>query len=90
MRLEEFLSRPGRLRIVLALLEHGSLNITRLVRLVRLSHKAVEKHLRALTRYGLVREHRLGRVRLLSLDMDKPEARLLRAFVREWRSLPRA
>lgn len=87
MRLEELIAWPGRLRIVAALIEHGELNITRLVRMVGLSYVAVRKHLRVLAQHGLVRERRVGRVRLVRVELGRPEVRLLRSLLREWKGL---
>jgi len=87
LRLEELFSCLGRLKIIMALLEHGELNISKLARLSGLNYVAADKHVRELSRLGVVVERRLGRARMVSLDDRRPEVRLLGDFIREWRSL---
>jgi len=62
----------GRLKILRTLYEQGEINITRLVKLTSLNHKNVEKHLRYLVETGLVKEKRVGRIRLYSINYSNP------------------
>jgi len=86
MNLAELLFSRGRLKIIMALLEHGELNITELARLSGLNHITTDKHVRALEELGLVNERRLGRIRLVKLNSSRPEIKLLEELVKKWPS----
>jgi len=86
MDIAELLSSRGRLKILMALLEHGELNISELARRSGLNHMITDRHVRALEELGLVSERRLGRVRLVRLNSNRPEVRLLEELVRKWPS----
>ena len=86
MDIAELLSSRGRLKILMALLEHGELNISELARRSGLNHMVTDRHVRALEELGLVSERRLGRVRLVRLNPGRPEVRLLEELLRRWPS----
>jgi len=86
MDIAELLSSRGRLKIIMALLEHGELNISELARRSGLNHVITDKHVRALEELGLVSERRLGRIRLVKLNSNRPEIKLLEELVRKWPS----
>ena len=86
MDIAELLSSRGRLKILMALLEHGELNISELARRSGLNHMITDRHVRALEELGLVSERRLGRVRLVRLNSNRPEVRLLEELLRKWPS----
>lgn len=48
MSLEEILGSPGRIRILRVLLNHGEVNITRLVRETGMHYRLVNRHLEVL------------------------------------------
>ena len=86
MDIAELLSSRGRLKILMALLEHGELNISELARLSGLNHVITNKHVRALEEMGLVSEERLGRIRLVKLNSSRPEIKLLEELFKKWPS----
>jgi len=83
----ELLSSRGRLKILVSLLKYGELNISELARRSGLNHVITDKHVRALEELGLVSETRLGRVRLVKLNSERPEIKLLEELIKKWPSL---
>ncbi|AEM39790.1 regulatory protein ArsR [Pyrolobus fumarii 1A] len=77
MSLEEILGSPGRIRILRVLLNHGEVNITRLVRETGMHYRLVNRHLEVLKKHGVIVEKRYGRARIITLNRDNPLTRLL-------------
>ncbi len=75
MDLERVLGSRGRVRILRILARAGGLNVTRLAREAGLSYETTVGHVRLLAEEGVVRERRLGRVRIVELATDRPEVR---------------
>jgi DNA-binding transcriptional ArsR family regulator len=82
--LEKAFSSLGRLRILMALAKEKEINIMGLVRMTGLNHTTVNGHLKALQSLGLIREKRLGKVRLFSFNDENPRAKALREFLFLW------
>ncbi|MBS7609266.1 helix-turn-helix transcriptional regulator [Candidatus Bathyarchaeota archaeon] len=82
--LEKIFSSPGRLRILLALATNKEMNIMELIRRTGLNHTTVDGHLKVLQGFGLIREKRLGKVRMCSLNDENPRAKALREFFILW------
>ncbi len=83
MTIEVLFESKGRFRVVRYLLEHGQANISRIVRGTRLPHRLVEKHLEALVEAGIVRERRIGKLRVFEVNLDDPRILLTRDLLRE-------
>jgi len=86
MDLDELFSCRGRIKILLVLFEHGEMSMSELARRSGLNYTTTEKHVEVLARKGLVKERRWGRARLVSLNMEKPETRLITFFFEKWAS----
>ncbi len=71
------LGSRGRIKILKTLFNQGEINITRIVKMTGLNHKNVEKHLETLVSLGLVKEKKIGRIRLYSIDYTNPQIPLL-------------
>lgn len=64
----KMLADESRLRIVLALVEHGELHVTAMCNMLRKSQPAVSHHLNLLRHGGLVRFRRTGKCNFYRLD----------------------
>jgi len=78
-----FFESKGRFRVFRMLLEEGQANINRIVRATGLPHRLVEKHLEALKEAGVVRERRIGKLRIFEVDLADPRISATRAMLRE-------
>jgi DNA-binding transcriptional ArsR family regulator len=61
---EELLGSRGRIRTLQVLAESGELNISEVSRRTGLNYTSVERHLSKLTKLGLVKEKRYGKIRI--------------------------
>ncbi len=61
---EELLGSRGRVRTLQVLAESGELNISEVSRRTGLNYTSVERHLAKLTKLGLVKEKRYGKIRI--------------------------
>ena len=61
---EELLGSRGRIRTLQVLAESGELNISEVSRRTGLNYTSVERHLAKLTKLGLVKEKRYGKIRI--------------------------
>jgi len=84
IRLEEVFSSRGATSIIKLLVKKEEINVTALCRLTGLSHKQVEKYLKRLINYGLVREKRFGKIRIFALNGNNKYVSILREFVKNW------
>jgi len=86
IKLEEVFSSRGATNVIRLLIKREEINVTALCRLTGLSHKQVEKYLKRLVNYGLVKEKRFGKIRIFALNNDNKYVSLLREFVKNWES----
>jgi len=86
IRLEEIFSSRGATSIIKLLVKREEINVTALCRLTGLSHKQVEKYLKRLVSYGLVKEKRFGKIRIFALNGSNKYVSILREFVKNWES----
>ncbi len=77
-KVAEVLSSRTRVKILKLLCDHGSLNISAIVRLTRLNHKVVKRGLQYLIEREVVYEVSLGRVKTYKLNSASPIARAIR------------
>lgn len=61
---EDLLGSRGRIRTLQVLAESGELNISEVSRRTGLNYTSVERHLSKLTKLGLVKEKRYGKIRI--------------------------
>jgi DNA-binding transcriptional ArsR family regulator len=80
------LGDPTRLRVVARLCQVGPASIAQLTASTTVTRQAVTKHLRVLSRAGLVRGHRRGRRSIWELEPDRLELarRYLDAVSQRW------
>ena len=79
--IEEALGAPLRIRILLALWEHGEINATELAHILGTNYAQLATHLKDLINYGLVEERRVGRVRLVKVRKDDVVISLIKALI---------
>jgi len=68
---EDLLGSKGRVRILRALTEDGSLNHSQICRRVGMKHGDVNRHLDALKELGMIREKRHGFIRMFEIAFDE-------------------
>jgi DNA-binding transcriptional ArsR family regulator len=61
---EDLLGSRGRIRTLQVLAESGELNISEVSRRTGLNYTSVERHLAKLTKMGLAKEKRYGKIRI--------------------------
>lgn len=64
MDVEELMGSRGRIRVLRVLSESRELNISEVGRRTGMNYTSVERHLKALTGMGLIREKRYGKIRI--------------------------
>ena len=72
--IEDILSSKGRVKVLKAIIAHGSLNISRICKITGLHHRIVKAHLLSLLRYGIISESVLGKIKVYSLNQSNPKA----------------
>ena len=78
--LEEVLSSKGRVRLLILLSRHHEMNVTGLAREAGLSYETTIGHLTALLEKGVVKEERVGRLRMFSMDEETPIGRKIKGL----------
>ncbi len=79
--IEIALGAPLRIRIVMALLQYGEINVTELANRLEANYKQLTSHIRILSEYGIVEEKRIGRARLVKLRKSDVVVSLAQALV---------
>ncbi len=79
--IEQLFSSRGRVRVIKTIFRLGEANISKIARITGLHHKLVEKYLLQLKDYGIVEEHRYGRLRLFKLNYTNPKTYLIRELL---------
>jgi len=74
---EHILGDKTKLRILSFLISSGSANITRIVEEARSNYARVKKHLDELERMGIVRQEKLGRIRVYHINREHPIVKAL-------------
>jgi len=84
--IDQVLSSPTKIKILIVLWKFGEMNITELVRRVGASHRATVQQLRQLIEHGVVEARQIGRMRLYRLPNDEAVQKLAEALARadEW------
>lgn len=65
--IEEAIASRGAIRILELISRRGDLNISEITKRLGLNHTNVQKHIGVLTKAGILRESRYGRVKIISL-----------------------
>jgi len=80
--IEDVLGDKTKLRIISFLLSSGSANITRIVEEARSNYARVKRHLDELESMGIVRQERLGRLRVYHINREHPVVKALEKLQR--------
>lgn len=81
MGIERILSSPGRLRVLKIILKYGQINITRLAREASIHHHLASKYVSELESEGIVSIRRIGRLRIVEVNIENPKVALLRELL---------
>lgn len=81
MGIERILSSPGRIRVLKIILKYGQINVTRLAREASLHHRLVSKYIDEMREEGIVSVYKVGRIRIVELNVDNPQVALLRELL---------
>ncbi len=82
-RVEKAITPAKRFLILKYLILEGEANITRISRNLGLSYPVTKNHLEELLKLGVIKERRLGRVRIFQINYEEPLARKIARFVME-------
>ena len=83
MDIEVLFESKGRFRVLRFLLQEGQANISRIVRETGLPHRLVKKHLEELSKQGIVKERRYGRLRLFEVNLEDPRISATKNLIEE-------
>jgi len=86
LQIENILSSRGRVKIIKLLAKEEELNISEIVKKVRLNHSTVVQHLEYLCKVGIVQEKTFGRIRIYRLKSENAKVRALKTFFSLWES----
>lgn len=86
LRIENIFSSRGRVKIIKLLAKEEELNISEIVKKVRLNHSTVVQHLEYLCKVGIVQEKTFGRIRIYRLKSENTKVRALKTFFSFWES----
>jgi len=72
--IENILSSRGRIKVLKAIVNFGTLNLTRICKITGLHHRLVKTHLISLKRYGIISEDVIGKVKVYRINSSNPKA----------------
>ncbi len=78
MDIDFVLGAKARIRIIRELYKVSEINTTDLARRLGINYGLLEEHLKVLKEAGIVEEHRIGRIRLVSLRKEPKVLELAR------------
>ncbi|MEM1597261.1 MAG: winged helix-turn-helix domain-containing protein [Pyrobaculum sp.] len=79
--IETVLGTPLRIRIIMTLWKYGEINATELAHILGTNYRGLIRHVQELSKFGIVEEKRVGRIRLVKLRNTAPVDELVRALV---------
>jgi predicted transcriptional regulator len=82
--LEEVFGSPGKVKVLFILAIRKELNITALAKEANLNHTRLKEHLTELENFGLIREKRFGRIRIVAYNDVNVAARKICDFLKSW------
>ncbi len=82
-RVERTITPAKRFLILKYLILNGEANITKISRDLGLSYPITKNHLEELLKLGIIKERRLGRVRIFQINYDDSLVRKIARFVME-------
>ncbi|MEX2703521.1 MAG: ArsR/SmtB family transcription factor [Candidatus Baldrarchaeia archaeon] len=86
LQIENILSSRGRVKIIKVLAKEEELNISEIVKRVRLNHSTVAQHLGYLCKVGIIQEKTFGRIRIYRLKTENAKVRALKTLFSLWES----
>ncbi|MEZ0319921.1 MAG: winged helix-turn-helix domain-containing protein [Pyrobaculum sp.] len=85
--IEVILGAPLRIRIIMTLWKYGEINATELAHILGTNYRGLIRHVQELSKFGIVEEKRVGRIRLVRLRNIGPIDELIRALIEAERYL---
>lgn len=82
MSLEDIFSSKGRVKVLKAILLHGEINLTSIVRETGLNYTLVAKHINYLKSCNIIEEINLGRVKIYRPNWVNPRVRYIEDMLR--------
>lgn len=86
VKLEDIFSSKGAVRVLKVLSRYGEANITAVHRECGVNYRFLKRYVEKLKKYGILKEKRFGRVRILVWNDECKKARLIRSFIQSWRN----
>ncbi len=77
VNIEDIFSSRGRVKVLKTILQLGEVNVTQLIKLTRLNHKVVKKHIEYLKNLGLIEEIVIGRIKLYRPNWLNPKVKFI-------------
>ena len=77
VNIEDIFSSRGRVKVLKTILQLGEVNVTQLIKLTRLNHKVVKKHIEYLKNLGLIEEIVIGRIKLYRPNWLNPRVKFI-------------
>ena len=71
--------------VVKLLIEKEEINISAICRETGLNYRQAMKYIEKLVNYGLIKEKRFGRIRIIALNEENKYVPLLKEFMRRWK-----
>ncbi len=82
MSFEDIFSSRGRVKVLKAILFHGEINLTSIIRETRLNYASVTRHINYLKSCNIIDEIRLGRVKIYRPNWVNPRVRYIEDMLR--------
>lgn len=80
-------SSKGRSKIVKLLAIKNEMNITQIVKITRLNHGVVQKHLSFLSNSEIILEKRFGKIRIYKFNIENIKAKALQNLILFWENV---
>ncbi len=77
VNIEDIFSSRGRVKVLKTILQLGEVNVTQLIKLTKLNHKVVKKHIEYLKNLGLIEEIVIGRIKLYRPNWLNPRVKFI-------------
>ncbi|TFF88293.1 MAG: ArsR family transcriptional regulator [Promethearchaeota archaeon] len=85
-KIEQVFASKGRVKIIKILLEEEELNISEIVDRCRLNHKSTLKHLKFLTKIGILQEKIYGRIRIYRIRFEDYRVKAIKDMFDIWKT----
>jgi len=89
MNIEDVFSSKLRIKILKLLMQMGELNISEIVRRLRVNYNIVNGHLKVLEDEGIIQHKVFGRIRLYKLNESSSKAKAVYSLIETWEKIDR-